>query len=95
MTITKAHLIASIRNRLDLPKSESEKIIKSLFENINETLENGQDILISGFGKFSIKDNKDRRGRSLSTRESMMLDSTRIVTLKCSPVLRDKLNRKG
>ena len=95
MTVTKAQLIASIRNRLDLPKSKSERIIKSLFENINETLENGQDILISGFGKFCIRDNKDRRGRSPSTMESMMLDSTRIVTFKCSPVSRDKLNRKG
>jgi len=95
MTITKAHLTASIRNRLDLPKSKSERIVKALFENINETLENGQDILISGFGKFCIRDNKGRRGRNLSTGESLMLDSSRIVTFKCSPVLRKKLNRKG
>ncbi len=95
MTVTKAHLIASIRNRLDLPKSKSEKIVKSLFANINETLENGQDILISGFGKFCIRDRGNRRGKSPSSMESMMLDSARIVTFKCSPVLRDKLNRKG
>ncbi len=95
MTVTKAHLIASIRNQFDLPKSTSEKIVKSLFENINETLENGQDLLISGFGKFTIRDRGDRRGRSRLTGESMMLDSTRIVTFKCSPVLSAKLNRKG
>ncbi len=92
MTISKAHLIDSIRARLNLPRHHSAKLIESLLEIIKTTLQNGEDILVSGFGKFHVKDNKDRKRRNPVSGNDMMLDSERVVTFKCSPVLRDKLN---
>ena len=92
MTITRAHLTDSIHNQLDLPKAKSAGLVESVFEIMKNTMENGEDILISGFGKFCVKDKNDRRGRNPWTGEDMMLGSRRIVTFKCSGVLKDRLN---
>jgi len=59
------------------------------------TLGSGEDILISGFGKFCVKDKRDRRGRNPWTGDDMMLGSRRIVTFKCSGALKDRLNGTG
>jgi integration host factor subunit alpha len=95
MTLTKADLIDSIYNQIDLPKAKSAHLVESVLEIIKKTLESGEDILISGFGKFSVKEKNDRRGRDPHTREDLMLDARRVVTFRCSGVLRDKINGKG
>ena len=95
MALTKADLIDSIYNRLDLPKKKSSQLVDSLLEIIKKTLENGEDVLITGFGKFCVKDKRKRRGRNPHTREDIMLGERRVVTFKCSGVLRDKINGKG
>ena len=95
MTLTKTQLIGSIQKSLGLPKSRSAELVGSLLEIMKSTLVNGEDILISGFGKFCVKDKTDRRGRNPSTGEDMMLEARRIVTFKCSRPLKQKLNGKG
>ena len=95
MIITRAHLTDSVHNRLDLSKTKSAGLVESVFEIMKNTLENGEDILISGFGKFCIKGKRDRRGRSPWTGEDMVLGSRRIVTFKCFGVLKDRLNGSG
>jgi integration host factor subunit alpha len=95
MPITKANLIDSIYNNLDLQKQESRIIVESLLEIIKHTLESGEDVLISGFGKFCVKDKNKRRGRNPQTGNSVMLDARRVVTFKCSGVLRENMNGKG
>ena len=95
MTITKAHLTDTIHNQLDLSKTKSANLVESVFDIMKNTLENGEDILISGFGKFCIKGKRDRRGRNPWTGEDMMLGSRRIVTFKCSGALKDRLNGSG
>jgi integration host factor subunit alpha len=62
---------------------------------INKSLENGEDLLISRFGKFSVKDKNEQRGRNPQTGEDMMLSSGKVVVFRCSDVLRDKVNGKG
>jgi integration host factor subunit alpha len=94
MTLTKADLIDSIYNHVGLSKTKSIQLVESLLEIIKETLENGEDILISGFGKFFVKEKNERRGRNPQTREDLMLDARRVVTFRCSGVLRDKINGK-
>jgi len=94
MTVTKAHLRDSIRARLDLPNSHATPLIESLLKIIKATLQEREDVLISGFGKFSVKDKRERRGRHPVTGGDLMLDLRRVVTFRCSPVLRDKLNRR-
>jgi len=95
MTITRAHLTDTIHNRLNLPKAKSAILVESVFDIMKNTLENGEDILISGFGKFCIKGKRDRRGRNPWTGEDMMLGSRRIVTFKCSGALKHRLNGTG
>jgi len=94
MPITKANLIDSIYNNLDIQKQESRIIVESLLETIKHTLESGEDVLISGFGKFCVKDKTKRKGRNPQTGNSLMLDSRRVVTFKCSRTLRENLNKK-
>ena len=67
MAITKADIISSIYNNLDLQKQESTTILESLLESMKRTLESGEDILISGFGKFCVKEKTKRRGRNPHT----------------------------
>ena len=94
MTITKASLIKSVCNISNLPKQISTSAVESLLEIIKRTLESGEDILISGFGKFTVKDKTKRRGRNPQTGNDLILDARRVVIFKCSKNLRDQLNVK-
>ena len=93
MTITKANLIDSIYKKSELRKQESTSAVESLLEIIKHTLESGEDLLISGFGKFCVKDKNRRRGRNPQTGSGLMLDARKIVTFKCSRTLRENLNK--
>jgi integration host factor subunit alpha len=62
---------------------------------IQKHLENGEDVLISGFGKFCVKSKNARKGRNPATGEDLMLGSRRVVTFKCSPILRTRVNSTG
>ena len=92
MALTKAKLTNSICDTTNLPKQESISAVESLLEIIKRTLESGEDILISGFGKFIVKEKKSRSGRNPATGNDLTLDARRIVTFKCSKNLREKIN---
>jgi integration host factor subunit alpha len=62
---------------------------------IQKNLQNGEDVLISGFGKFCVKNKNARKGRNPATGEDLMLGSRRVITFKCSPILRARVNSKG
>ena len=94
MSLTKANLINSIRNQCVLSKDISTNLVESVLEMMKSTLESGEDVLISGFGKFCVKDKGERLGRNPSTGGDLPLRDRRIVTFKCSIVLREKMNRK-
>ena len=94
MTLTKADLIESMYNHVDLSKTKSTQVFESILEIIKESLENGEDSLISVFGKFCVKEKNECRGRNPQTREALMLDAGRVVIFICSGVLRDKINGK-
>jgi integration host factor subunit alpha len=95
MTFTKLDLIESIYNQLDLTKAKSAQAVESLLEIIKKTLENGEDVLIRGFGKFCVKEKEKRRGRNPHTGEDLMLAERRVVRFMCSPVLKCTVNREG
>ena len=92
MSLTKAHIAKTIHNRLGFTNVRSAQLVDSLLEILKKTLENGEDVLISGFGKFSVKNKRKRRGRNPHTGEDLMLDARRVVTFRCSGVLKEKLN---
>jgi integration host factor subunit alpha len=95
MTLTREHLIAAAHHKTGYSKSKSTTLIESLLEITKNTLENGQDVLISGFGKFCVKEKKSRRGRNPQTGKDLTLEARRVVTFKCSSALKDKINGKG
>ena len=94
MALTKAHIVEAIYHKCDVTKKQSAELVDSLLEIIKKTLESGEDVLITGFGKLCVKDKNKRKGRNPQTGEDLMLESRRVVTFKCSSVLRDKLNGK-
>jgi len=93
--LTKAVIVESVQNQLGLPKKECVEMVETLLEIIKSSLASGEDVLISGFGKFSLKDKKARRGRNPATNEDLMLEPRRVATFKCSGKLRDRINNSG
>ena len=94
MTLTKAKIVDAIHTELGFPKNRSAELIEILLEQIKNTLGKGEDVLISGFGKFCVKEKKERRGRNPATGNDMMLAQRRVVTFRCSHLLREKINNQ-
>lgn len=95
MTLTKADLIESIQEELNFPKNECYEIVELVIELIKSSLENEEDVLISGFGKFCVKSKDARRGRNPASEQPMMLPARKVVTFKCSGKLRTLINNKN
>ena len=95
MTLTKAHIAKTIHNHCGFTNDRSAQLVDSLLEILKKTLENGEDVLISGFGKLCVKEKRKRRGRNPHTGKDLMLAPRKVIVFICSGVLRDKVNRKG
>ncbi len=95
MTLTKSQIVEKIRTSTNFPRNESSEIVETLLEIIKKTLASGEDVLISGFGKFCVKEKSERKGRNPSTGGDMMLAPRKVVTFKCSGKLRDRVNGGG
>lgn len=92
MTLTKAKIADAIYQELGFPKNRSTELLELLLELMKNKLENGEDVLISGFGKFCVKEKKERRGRNPATGNDMMLAKRRVITFRCSHLLREIIN---
>ena len=95
MALTKEKIIDSIYNQVGLSKNQSRRVVGSLLEIIKQTLEKGESLLISGFGKFVVKNKAARRGRNPQTKEDLNLRARKVVAFRTSGVLRRKINHKG
>lgn len=92
MTLTKSQIIENIVDGTGFTKKEAGTTVETLLEIIKSTLGTGEDVLISGFGKFCVNAKNQRRGRNPATGETLMLPARTVVTFKCSGKLRDKVN---
>ena len=92
MALTKAQIVNTVQNHLGLSRKRSFQLIENLLEIIKKTLGNDEDVLISGFGKFCVKQKRERKGRNPATGDDMMLAPRKVVTFKCSGKLRDKID---
>ena len=92
MTLTKSHLVDAIAEQNGFSKKKSTETVETILEIIKSTLAYGQDVLLSGFGKFCVKEKRERKGRNPATGEDMMLASRRVVTFRCSGKLKDRIN---
>ena len=93
MTLTKEHLVGAVAEANGNSRNQAVEMVETLLELIKSELVSGEDILISGFGKFCVNKKRERRGRNPATGEDMMLAPRRVVTFKCSGRLRDKINK--
>ena len=93
-TLTKAHIINAVIEQIGFTQKKSFETVETVLEIIKSTLESGEDVLISGFGKFCVKKKHERLGRNPATGEDMLLAPKKVVTFQCSGILRKKLNRK-
>ena len=94
MALTKHVFVEKLQSELGFPRNQSLEIVEYLLEIIKSTLESGDDFLVSGFGKFCVKDKHERKGRNPATGEEAILPARRVVTFKWSGKLRDKVNRE-
>jgi integration host factor subunit alpha len=93
MTLTKADLVQQIYNNHDnLTKAQATESVESFLRLSKDALISGSDLLLSGFGKFNVRDKKTRLGRNPQTGEGLKLDARRVVTFRPSGILRDKVN---
>ncbi len=92
LALTKENIISQVYETTQLPKNRSRDVVETALELMKSTLEGGEDLLVSGFGKFMVKDKKARRGRNPQTREDLRLRARRVVVFKTSGVLRRRIN---
>ncbi len=92
MDVKKNDIIETVAKETCFPEKKSGELVNILIELIKKTLESGEDVLISGFGKFCVRAKKERRGRNPATGDKIMLRQRKIVRLHCSRSLRKKIN---
>jgi integration host factor subunit alpha len=92
MATTKARIVQSISQDLALPTKKSTQVVETLLEILKRTLQSGDDVLISGFGKFSVRHKAERKGRNPATGSDLKLRPRKVVTFKCSGKLRRRIN---
>ena len=93
MTLTKNDLVEAIQDQNGLPKNRSREIVETVLDLIKKNLASGEDVLISGFGKFQLCEKKARLGRNPATGDDLMLRSRRVLTFRVSGKIRKRLNR--
>ena len=91
MSLTKTEIAENL-SKLGFNRKKSIDLLENLLEAIKKSLENGEDVLISGFGKFCVKEKRERRGRNPATGDDLILSRRKVVTFNCSSVLREKFN---
>jgi integration host factor subunit alpha len=94
MALTKAVIIDRITDELGLSRKSSSEAFESLLEILKSALESGDDVLMSGFGKFCVRTKRARRGRNPATGEAKILRARRVVTFRYSGKLRDRINER-
>lgn len=92
MALTKADIVQAVVDETGFTKNKAIETVETLLEIIKSKLESGEDVLVSRFGKFCVRQKGERLGRNPATSEDMMLRPRRVVTFKCSRTLRDKVN---
>jgi integration host factor subunit alpha len=91
--MTKAELADKLQQRLSIQKKEAMSHVEAVLDLIKETLEQGEQVKIAGFGVFEIRDKNARRGRNPQTGESITIEPRRVLTFKTSAVLKEALNQ--
>ena len=92
MALTKKDIVERIQAEFGFQKNKSVELTETLLEIMKSRMAAGDDVLVSGFGKFCVKNKKERKGRNPATGKDMMLSPRKVVAFKCSGKLRNKIN---
>ena len=92
MTLTKADLVQKVYQNHNLTKAQAAEAVETFLRIAKDCLESGEDLLVSGFGKFNVKSKNARRGRNPQTGDELILSARRVVTFKPSGILRARIN---
>jgi len=90
--MTKADIIENTYEKVGISKKETANVIQTVFDIMKDTLENGENIKISGFGNFMVRQKNTRRGRNPQTGEEIEISARKVITFKPSNVLKDLIN---
>ena len=90
--MTKASLIELIYSKIGLAKREATELVELVFDLLKETLIQGEKIKISGFGNFTVRNKRPRRGRNPQTGEAIEITARRVLSFRPSPILRQEVN---
>lgn len=88
----KTDIVEKVSDDFKVTKRDAQAMVESVFSILKETLESGEDVKISGFGKFEVKRKNDRRGRNPQTGEAITIAARKVLAFKPSAVLRDGVN---
>jgi len=91
MALTKANLAEHLFNVLGLNKREAKELVELFFEEIRQSLENGEVVKLSGFGNFNLRDKKERPGRNPKTGEEIPISARRVVTFRAGHKLKSRV----
>ncbi|MFZ4857707.1 MAG: integration host factor subunit alpha [Desulfuromonadaceae bacterium] len=91
--MTKADIFEKVQESIGMTRKESAEMVEAVFAIMKSTLESGENLKISGFGNFIVKQKADRRGRNPQTGEALTIEARRILTFKPSNLLRDAINK--
>ncbi len=91
MALTKAELVEGLFDELGLNKREAKELVESFFEEIRRSLENGEQVKISGFGNFDLRDKTQRPGRNPKTGEEIPICARRVVTFRAGQKLKARV----
>jgi integration host factor subunit alpha len=91
--MTKADIFEKVQVGMGLTKKESADLVETVFSVMKSTLESGENLKISGFGNFVVKQKADRRGRNPQTGETLTIEARRVLTFKPSGILKDLINK--
>ncbi|RLB88921.1 MAG: integration host factor subunit alpha [Deltaproteobacteria bacterium] len=92
MALTKQTIIEKVSEEIEQSPSKAKDTVEHLLEIMKSTLASGEDVMISGFGKFQVNDKAPRKGRNPATGKDMVLGKRRVVTFKCAGILRNRIN---
>ena len=93
-TLTKAHVVEAVAEANGYTRNKSFEIVETMLELIKAALESSEDVMISGFGRFCVKEKAKRRGRNPATGKDLIIAPRKVVTFKWSGKLKEKLNTK-
>ena len=93
-TLTRAEIAEAINRKLGLSRSESLGMVESILDHMSEALTKGQNLKISGFGTFLLRDKAQRIGRNPKTGVEVPITPRRVLTFRASQMLKDRISGK-